>query len=79
MKSSQGSQRRTCKQTRQMKQQQTLKINNQENLNPHQYIYIYIYIYKHTHTHTHGVANYREMVKHLATMIEKKQYYCKAL
>jgi hypothetical protein len=30
-----------------------------------------IYIY--------GVTNYREMVEHLAAMIEKEQYYCKAL
>jgi hypothetical protein len=40
MKSSQGSQMRTCKQTKQMKLQQTLNINNQENLKPHHYIYI---------------------------------------
>jgi hypothetical protein len=39
MKSSHGSQTRTCKQTRQMKQPQTLKIYHQENLNPHQYIH----------------------------------------
>jgi isochorismate synthase EntC len=72
MKSSHGSQTRTCKKTRQMKQQQTLKINNQDNLNPQHYIYIYIYIY------IYGVTNYCEMVKRLATTI-KEQYYCKAL
>jgi hypothetical protein len=32
---------------------------------------IYIYIY--------GVTDYHEMVKHLATTTEEKQYYCKAL
>jgi hypothetical protein len=26
-----------------------------------------------------GVTNYREMVKHIATMIEEEQYYCKVL
>jgi hypothetical protein len=48
-----------------MKQQQTLKINNRGNLNPHQYIY--------------RITIYREIVKHLATTIEEEQYYCKTL
>jgi hypothetical protein len=64
MKRSQDSQTRTCKKTRQIKQQ-TLKINNRGNLNPHQYIY--------------GITIYREMVKHLATTIEEEQYYCKTV
>jgi hypothetical protein len=65
MKSSQGSQIRTRKPTREMKLQQILNIKNQENLKPPPPQYMY------------GVTNYREMVEHLAIAIERNNITAK--